>query len=207
LILCVTSNLGAAIREDVIEQIAPDDFADRARCGVVQRVLGIAHVEQERLRVRAAKLHHDLDVDDILVARQHAGAVLEALGRPRVDDLAVLDGPRPMPLPAGLRELLECAEAELEAALGGIDAIETEASPDEHQNYERARREPATKALLAAAARAAAATKYSRQLSLQVAHYRIEIRRTFVLVRSPRITFIAIIPSHRASHFLSNTVG
>ena len=45
------------------------------------------------------------------------------------------------------------------------------------------------------------------ELALKVAHYGVEIRRTFVLVGSPRITFVAVVPCHRASHFLSNTVG
>jgi hypothetical protein len=151
-------------------------------------------------------LDEKVDVDDVLVARQHAAAVGPRRRRSRVDDLDVLDGPRPMPLPAGLRELLECAEAELQAALGRVDAIEAEARPDEQHDHDCARREAAAQTLLAAASRTAAAAKYPGELALEVAHYGVEIRRTFVLVRSPRVALVTIVPSHRASHFLSNTV-
>ena len=59
---------------------------------------------------------------------------------------------------------------------------------------------------VAAAVAAGAAAKQSGQLTLQVAHHGVEVRRTLVLVGAPWITFIAVVPSHRASHFLSNTI-
>ena len=113
-----------------------------------------------------------------------------------------------MPLQARVRKALKRTETKFDAALGRVDAIEAEACPNERDDHQRARQEAAVRPLLAGAPpEAAAAAKQSAQLALQIAYHGIEIRRTFVLVGSPWIAFIAVVPSHCASHFLSNTVG
>ncbi len=137
------------------------------------------------------------------------GAIVERYRGTGVDLFRRLDGPRPVPLQTRRRESLKRPEPELDAALGGVDAIEAEARPHERETTSALAVRPAAQPLIAAAAApaAAAAAKQARQLALQIAYHGIEIRRTFVLVGSPWITFVAVVPSHRESHFLSNTVG
>ncbi len=113
-----------------------------------------------------------------------------------------------MPLLAGLRDPLERAEAKHEAALGLLDPVEPSGQPDRGEHDDGADHETRVQSRVAALARAAAAAAEQRdEPTLQIAHDGVEIRRTFVLVGSPWIALVAVVPSHRSLHYFTDGVG
>ena len=201
-------DLGAAVVEHEIERVAPHDLAQRARGDGRERRFRIAHVEQEALHVGALVLHDDLDIDEVFVASQQIRAVRHVIRRGDIDLFNGLDRPRQMPLLAGLSEPLECTEPEHEPSLAFFDAKEARGEPDGGEHHDARDDETPVQRRIAALARAAATPAEQRnEPTLQIADDGVEIRRTFVLVGSPRIALVAVVPSHRSLHFFADGVG
>ena len=64
-------DLGAALGTGKFEGSLADDLAHRRLGGVLHGLLGIADVEEILAGVLDQPEHHELDVDDVLVAGQH----------------------------------------------------------------------------------------------------------------------------------------
>src|SRR5262249_45394214 len=97
-------------------------------------------------------------------------------------------------------EPLESAEAKHEPSLAFFDSVKTGGEPHRGEHDDGADDETCVQRGVAAARAAAAAAEQRDEPTLEVADDGVEIRRTLVLVGSPRIPLVAVVPSHRSLH-------
>ena len=107
-----------------------------------------------------------------------------------------------MPAQTRLRNVLEGAEAQHDAALGIVDLIEPRECPHGNQQHQGTAEEAASRAPAGATTRctvtAAAAAQKSGQFSLQVPDDGIKARRTSIATGIPGVTLVSVVPPHRA---------
>ena len=133
-----------------------DDLAHGAFGDILHRHLGILDVEQEFGRVADAPEHHEVDIDDILVAGEHqalfgdvadrgrglavlrraAHAKLDAIDAGDLGQLDHFDRIGPAEVEAGRKQAHELAKAEHHAELFRIDAHgEAEKADQRHERH------------------------------------------------------------------------
>ena len=98
------------------------------------------------------------------------------------------------------------AETQHDAPLGVIDDVDPREGPDRSERAPIRCHQARVQPLAAASGAAPTAAEQAREPTLKIAHYGIEISRTLVPVRPPWIALVAVVPSHRNSHFRSNAV-
>ncbi len=114
----------AAATEKLIHGDPADHFAQGTFRGLLQGVVRITHLEQVVLRIPHLVLHGQLDLDDILVLGQHLGPVTDGT---QPVHIYLSNGFKTAQVPVRSRpgNLVEFAEAQLHAAFGRIDDIDT----------------------------------------------------------------------------------
>ena len=146
--------LGPRLGEERLDIALADDLAHGALGDILHRHLGILDVEQEFGRVADAPEHHEVDIDDILVAGEHqalfgdvadrgrglavlrraAHAKLDAIDAGDLGQLDHFDRIGPAEIQAGRKQAHELAKAEHHAELFRIDAHgEAEKADQRHE--------------------------------------------------------------------------
>ena len=185
--LCL--DLGSALGAGEFEGSLADDLAHRRFGGAFHRLLGIADVEEELAGVVDDPEHHELDVDDVLIARQHQAFLADVAGagragrvvagaEPDLDPvdarhLGSLDMPdrrRPIVMQARRRGLDPLAEDELDPLLVRLDAVDAEGEPDDEHDQDH-QKQPAT-------GPEHAARKRAPETILALAQKLFQVRRT-----------------------------
>jgi hypothetical protein len=169
------------VAENVLRRPAADNLAHGAFGDLAKGVFRICQIEQERCRIGNRIEQLELDVDDVLVARQHQAVARTGAGRPAGAHFALDDGrqldcfERPEDhVQTRLRNLvLGLAEAQLDAAFIRLDRVDRLGQPEADQT------EDTTRAinLAAAGTRTAAARKRLAQLVLAAADQFLKIGR------------------------------
>ena len=145
-------DLSPRAREDRLDVVAADHFAHRALGHRLDGALGLLNVEQELGRIPDHPEHRELHVDDVLVAGEHealrrnvarGSAAARILQHSNADVGTIdarhlrrergLDRIRPVIVEAGLGQIDELAEAQHDALLVRVHAIEARQQPDDNQ--------------------------------------------------------------------------
>src|SRR5690606_38632841 len=120
------------------------------------------------------------------------------LGDVGVDLLDLLDGPRKVPAKSGAGRGLIGAESQHDGPLGVVDFVKARQRPYPEKRDEAGSNHAAAQAGLGGpAASAASAPEHRRELALEIPHDGVEVGRPLLAAASPRIAFIAVVPSHR----------
>ena len=143
-------------REQEIHLVFPHHLANCRLCRLHHRLVGIPVIEQVVLRILDYVLHGELDVDDVLVVRDHQGLILhfvldvvvavtdfDGSNPSHIDDLDGLNRPRQVPARTRIRSRTELSETQHDSLLAGLDNVETAEQPTkEDQNKQQT--QPAT---------------------------------------------------------------
>jgi hypothetical protein len=164
---------------------------------LAQRRCGIQHVEHVIGRLADTPLYRDLDVDDVLVLREHGGLVRDGAHLAHVDAHDVVDEAGVLDIEAGLQRLDVASKAQHDAAFLLVDEI-GHVDQHEHEHDEKCEQPEHGRAGAADAGRPP--TEQAAEAALQAAHQVLQIRRSIaVAAAAPRIAAPApgrFIPSH-----------
>ena len=180
------------------------------------RFIRRAIVENVINRIFEDVLHGKLDIDNVLVVRQHQGffedfvllaAAIADLNRsdPRnIDDFVRLNRVGQAPTQAGFRTLLVFTESEHEPTLRGVYDVETTCQPHSNDNGEYQTDTTAehswtqinrrTIAAVTAALPARLLVEQRGQTAIQIPPQLFQVRRPLVWASSPAIVIAAVTP-------------
>ena len=147
----------------------PHRLAHRALADLTQRLLDVAHLEEQFQRIGLRVLHRRLHFHQVGVGGQHARIVGYAVLARHIDDDLAFDRPRQVPVVAWPRGLLVFAETQNDGTLLRVDPIDAAAHPDDgEQHQSAAQTSTEVRRVLSAACAATAASEKGRQPSLKI---------------------------------------
>ncbi len=184
-------NLLAPLADQQIERRRANHAA---QCTFRHRLQGqfrIVHLETVFHRVGAPILHDHVDVNVLLVSRQHLSAKAVIVDLVDINDVDDFNGKRPVPSQAGHCCLRVRAEALLHTAFRFVDAVQSGQRPGKYEQHGKY-----VTAGSAGCRFAAATADDAAQFALPVLHNLVQVIRFFTLFLPGILTVSIIIPGH-----------